>query len=419
MRTPGANGVTAQLSALQRRLQIAAARPGEPWLVLTENVPHWPSGYRPSPAPGCADPYQYPHSQGSPALVEAIVGRERELHGKDAVSARNVLVTNGAMHAMTLMIEDAARRGYRHAVCLAPVFHSVHELLVAGGLRVSLVPVGPAGSVDLDLLMALSARPNTLLYLNLPHNPTGIVLSAEFERAVRLLAAKPELLIVYDAVYDSFVFDRAARPTPVALAAASPALVVVNSLSKNYGRPGERIGWIVAHPDVVSRLVVDLERQVVAVNAAAQLTAAQVLADGNDILVSAVAAGRTAYWSAAAMLMPAAASPPSAGGTQVWLDLGIGDVEAFADYALEEHHIVLTTSSNYFPAVPGHIRYPTGLWPGILRQGVSALAAARTGWNTRPRRPARRFPPAEGKRQCISSVSLPSSTVRSSASRMR
>jgi aspartate aminotransferase len=363
------------LSALQRRLRICAARPDEPWLVLTENVPQWPGTVRPAPRP---DPlsFTYPDSQGLPVLAAAIARRENAAFGRPAVSAANVLVTNGAMHAMALLIRYAAGLGYRHAVSLTPMFRSIYELLSRAGLELSAVPVGTAGEVDLDLLAALCARPGTLLYLNLPHNPTGTVLTAELDHVMRRLALRQDLMIIYDAVYDSFAFGPGARPAPADLAAASPRFIQVNSMSKNYGRPGERVGWMVGRPEVISQLTGDLEREAVGINAVGQLAAAAVLEEGNQPLVAAVATGRAVVSAAQAVLLPP-------GGTQVWLDLGLPDVERFADYALGAHHLVLTTASNYFPAIPGHIRYPTGLKPEILQRGLRALDRARAHWAAR------------------------------------
>ncbi len=71
------------------------------------------------------------------------------------------------------------------------------------------------------------------------------------------------------------------------------------------------------------------------------------------------AEGRAAFARAVAGTRLDTPLPP--GGSQLWLDLGVGDVEVFADFALHRHRLVLTTSANYAPALPGHIRFPTGM----------------------------------------------------------
>ena len=56
------------------------------------------------------------------------------------------------------------------------------------------------------------------------------------------------------------------------------------------------------------------------------------------------------------------------------------DVEAMADFALAEHHLVLTTSVNYAPMRPGHIRFPTGLPVHRLLDGLSRLERVLADW---------------------------------------
>lgn len=327
------------------------------------------------PRPDRGAPYSYPHSQGMPVLIEAIVGRENASHGAAVVSATDVVVTNGGMHALSLAIRDAAWQGYDHAVCLTPVFHSVSEILAAEGFVISEVPVGTR-AVDLDLIRRRCERPGTLLYLNLPHNPTGVTLTAPLEQLVRELVRESNVLVLYDAVYDSFRFEPAARPVPLDLVPATSRFVVVNSMSKNYGRPGDRIGWILARQDVTARLTANVEREVVAVSAASQLAAAQAIHTGNELLVEAVRVGRDVYRRTAAF----GTQELPAGGTQVWLDLGVVDIERFADFALEKHHLVLATSSNYFAAPPGHVRLPTGAPPALIQEGLWTLAVALREW---------------------------------------
>ena len=368
------------LSALQRRLHAIQARPTEAWLLLVENVPSWPAGARPDPGhpelTGAA--YAYAPSQGLPQLLEAVVARERTRSGSGDLTTANVAITAGAMHGLGVLFREFAQQGFRHALCQSPTFRGVHDSMRAAGLSVSPVLAGSPGDAA---VLDRQAGPGTLVYVNLPHNPTGRVPTAAYHDLLTRTARRG-VVVVYDAVYDSFVFEPEVPPAPVGTAVASPHVVVVNSLSKNYGRPGDRIGWIIAHETVVSRLLPRLEWETVAVSGTSQLAAASVIAAGNAALVDAVHTGRLAFHRAA-LDVPRLDPVLPGGGTQVWLDLGLADVEAFADFALSEFHLVLTTSSNYSPAPPGHIRFPTGLPPETIAAGVDVLHRAITAWLSR------------------------------------
>lgn len=365
------------ISALQRRLSYAAQRPGRDWTMLVENVPEWPAGTAPLPSADSARAaaLTYQSSQGLVELRAAIVKREQFVNGGPDLGTEHVVVTNGAMHAIGLVFRSLSARGYRTLVAEAPVFLGIHD--AAGDAGLALRIVEPDGWDD-DWPQDSPA--DEVLYLNLPANPTGQVLT---EDALRLVgrAASKDVPVVFDAVYDSFSFAPDRLPSPTALAVAQPDVFVVNSMSKNYGRPGDRIGWVVAHESSVAEIVPRLEWETVCVNSVAQHAALDVIEHGNDALVEAVRQGREHYARLVAG-HPVLDVPIPPGGTQLWLGLGMADVEAFADWALETG-LVLTTSANYFPSPQGYIRFPTGIPPQRMHRAVDGLDRALDRWAAR------------------------------------
>ncbi|MEY9933116.1 aspartate aminotransferase [Catenulispora sp. GP43] len=375
--------MTARLSALQRRLAVAESRPDEDWLVLVENVPAWPPGQRPDLTHVVADhaaPYSYLPSRGAPALVEAIAARERKVSGSSLIGAAHIAVTAGGMNAIGTILRDCFDAGYRKTVHAIPTFRGVRDSMAAAGLSPHAVAL-TGSAMDWELLAAECTEP-TVLYVNLPHNPTGIVPTAEYLAGLEDFAASHDVFVLYDAVYDSFLFRERGRPAPVDVAIGHRGFTIVNSMSKNYGRPGDRIGWIVAHEQTLDRLLPRLEWEAVCVNSRAQAEAAAVIDGGNEVLLAAVETGREAYREHAAG-HPVLDVPVPDGGTQHWLDLRVPDIEAFADFALDAHRLVLTTSANYAPSPAGSIRFPTGVAPELIRAGLERLGRVLADWEER------------------------------------
>ncbi len=101
-------------------------------------------------------------------------------------------------------------------------------------------------------------RPNTrLLYVNQPHNPTGTLMdSATFQHVVDI-ARDRDLVLFSDEVYRELEHDPADR-----LPAACdlyPRAVSLGSISKSYGLPGLRIGWLATRDRALREAVLDLK----------------------------------------------------------------------------------------------------------------------------------------------------------------
>src|SRR5207237_9918123 len=78
-----------------------------------------------------------------------------------------------------------------------------------------------------------------------PHNPTGHVLSTEMRQAIVSRAAEVGAWLLADEVYQGAERDGATTPS---FWGSYERVIVVNGLSKAYGLPGLRIGWVLAPP---------------------------------------------------------------------------------------------------------------------------------------------------------------------------
>ncbi len=103
---------------------------------------------------------------------------------------------------------------------------------------------------DLDELKKLLSRKTKLIVLTNPNNPTGSVLSEESMKAILDLADQAGAWILADEVYQGA--ERSGGPTPT-FWGRHPKVLVVNGLSKAYGLPGLRIGWLLGPEDLVQK----------------------------------------------------------------------------------------------------------------------------------------------------------------------
>jgi aspartate/methionine/tyrosine aminotransferase len=88
-----------------------------------------------------------------------------------------------------------------------------------------------------------------LLYLSNPNNPTGAVLSDAAMRGIVDRCEQTGTWILADEVYLGAEID---RPRTRSFWGMSDRVIVTSGLSKAYGIPGVRVGWMVGPPDVVA-----------------------------------------------------------------------------------------------------------------------------------------------------------------------
>jgi histidinol-phosphate aminotransferase len=123
--------------------------------------------------------------------------------------------------------------------------------MIAERLGAVSVPIPLSGSkhLDLEAMGAAINAQNNVVYLCNPNNPTGARLP--FETLKNWISQLPEnILVVADEVYQEFND----APSLCSLLPTQKNLIVVRSFSKIYGLAGMRIGYGIAHTDVIERL---------------------------------------------------------------------------------------------------------------------------------------------------------------------
>ncbi|HKE33633.1 MAG TPA: aminotransferase class I/II-fold pyridoxal phosphate-dependent enzyme [Candidatus Acidoferrum sp.] len=180
----------------------------------------------------------YTESPGAPYLRDAIAGIYQGIKPED------VLVVAAAEEAIFVLYHALAGPS-DHIIVETPCYESALEVARSTGAQVSewrrCYENGWAH--DFAALEKL-IRPNTkVIYVNTPHNPTGILMPASVFQQLMKLATSRGMIVFCDEVYRELEHDPANR-LPAACEIYERA-VSLGSMSKSYGLPGLRLGWLV------------------------------------------------------------------------------------------------------------------------------------------------------------------------------
>jgi aspartate/methionine/tyrosine aminotransferase len=189
----------------------------------------------------------YTETYGAPGLREAIA------ETYDSIRADDILCFAGAGEGIFVAMQVLLKPG-DHAIVLTPNYQSA-ETVPLSICDVSGVALDAAQGWTLDVNRLRDAiRPNTrLVSINFPNNPTGAIPSGETLRALVGLCRKKNLWLFSDEVYRGVETDPARRVVQVADIYEKG--LSLNVMSKAYGLPGLRIGWIASrNRDLLGRM---------------------------------------------------------------------------------------------------------------------------------------------------------------------
>jgi len=232
-------------------------------------------------------PLAYTDHMGNPEL------RERIAAEGPGLSAQDVVVTAGAAAALFIVATSLLEARSRIMV-MRPNYATNIETPRAIGCDIGFLHLEfeRGWRFDAERLATLAQPGTRLISLTTPHNPTGAAMSEADLRAAIALAEKRGCYLLVDETYREMNF---AGPTPLA-AALSPRCISVASLSKSYGLPGIRIGWMITRDRELQETFLAAKEQICICNSIVdEAIAAHVLAQKGRILPPVLRRSRLAF----------------------------------------------------------------------------------------------------------------------------
>jgi len=204
-------------------------------------------------------PLRYGHHRGRPDL-RGVIAEQYE-----GLSAEQIIVTTGASEANFCAVA-ALVKPKDHVIIHHPNYPSLYEVPRSLGCTVDLIRLTYENrfKLDVDEIKKFLTPETKLISLTYPNNPTGAMISEETLHKVISLAESRKIFLLFDETYRELAYG---KPLPWA-ASLSKNVISISSMSKSYGIPGIRTGWLACESQQITDAVLAIREQLTITNGA-------------------------------------------------------------------------------------------------------------------------------------------------------
>lgn len=193
---------------------------------------------------------------GLTPLREAIAEQLRREKGLSVDPAHEIIVTAGSQAAMltvTLALLDPGDE----VLVPTPFYDEYRRDIMLAGATMVPVPTRLEDNFEVDpdaLERAVTPRTKAMILIS-PSNPTGGVIERPTLERIAAIAQRHDLLVIWDELYERFVYDGFQHVSLASLPGMWERTVVINGFSKCYGMTGWRIGYVAARREITDALL--------------------------------------------------------------------------------------------------------------------------------------------------------------------
>lgn len=189
----------------------------------------------------------YTSGSGTPELLEAVVHKLKEENGIGGIGTGDVIVTNGAMHALYVVFRALVRHPGDEILVPTPTWtETATNVELAGGKPVY-YRIDPFAEepVDMDALRSLIGPRTKAVVVNTPHNPTGRIIPRGTLGLLRATCLAAKIPLVTDEAYEHLTYDGAEHVSPASIGSQMSIYdIAIFSCSKSYAMSGLRVGYV-------------------------------------------------------------------------------------------------------------------------------------------------------------------------------
>jgi aspartate aminotransferase len=327
---------------------------------------------------------KYTNASGTKALREAIAARYNRRYGM-RLALENVIAGNGGKQELFNVMLALVREG-DEVIIPSPYWVSFPDQVAFAGGTPVFARTDPANHFRprMEDIAAVASDRTRGVILNSPCNPTGAVIRESELAQIVEWCAKRDAFLVFDETYELFVYGDNEHVSAMRWFERYPdTVIIVNSMSKTFAMTGWRLGYAIAHPEIVTALGKIQSHSTSNPSTIAQHAALEAL-NGVEADVQRM---YDAYRERRAWLVPALNGIPGFccadpdGAFYVFPDIrayfgkrGISDSQSFANFLLDEARVAVVPGGAFGADEFVRISYATSM--ERIHEGVARITAA-------------------------------------------
>jgi len=192
----------------------------------------------------------YTAGAGIIQLRNAIVNKLMKENNID-VSPSNILVTNGAMHALYITFRALCESQNDEFIIPRPTWTETKDNITISGGKPIEVPLLNYTKDTEEIVYNIKPWTRAIV-INSPHNPTGTVLTRKQIEDIVEIAKEFNLWIISDEAYEHIIYDNVEHFSPGSI---YDKTVSIYSFSKSYAMSGLRLGYLaIKNKDILNRM---------------------------------------------------------------------------------------------------------------------------------------------------------------------
>ncbi len=329
-------------------------------------------------ADACAGYTHYGDPKGDPELISAIRRAWKEDFGQD-ISEQEVLVTTSSCIGMSQALMGILNPG-DEVIVFGPYFADyASQAALAGGRAVEVLTYEADAYRPQEDALRRAITPKTrAMIVNTPCNPTGAAYDMDTLQMLARVAQEYDLLILADEIYTRYLYDGEFIPMRT-LPGMADRTVTLNSFSKNFLMTGWRVGYIIAHPELIQVFKAVNDALTYAAPSISQRAAIKALSIRDEIAEAYITKYRDRVFYASDCIEKIPYLTLLRPRGTFYLFPGIRktgmDDRTFASFLLEKAHLLVSPGCAFGKAGEGHFRIACTVSRDKLEEAMKRLAA--------------------------------------------